>query len=269
MFSSKSLDTNNQSILQERLNISMIMTPKDELKVCQLNDNICKLIKNNTDNFTYLPVLDNLKNFIGVVNVSDKINDYSNKQTVQKFFQPISEKLIIGGNSSIIDFIKNIEDEPYKLVISKNKVSGFVTFSDLQKIPVRVSIFSLITELEIAISKFISNKFDDDDDWIKLLSKGRKEKIDLKISQIKQNDNFVSKIIFTELSDKLDIILKLKLLKLSGKTQKKQFEEITKIRNKVAHSSDYADSREACNDTSKTVNFISNLLDDISHLKIN
>ena len=124
MFSSKSLDTNNQSILQERLNISMIMTPKDELKVCKLNDNICKLIKNNTDNFTYLPVLDNLKNFIGVVNVSDKINDYSNKQTVQKFFQPISEKLIIGGNSSIIDFIKNIEDEPYKLVIRKIKFQG-------------------------------------------------------------------------------------------------------------------------------------------------
>ena len=68
---------------------------------------------------------------------------------------------------------------------------------------------------------------------------------------------------------RIDSFLKLKLLKLSGNVQKKHFEEITKIRNKVAHSSDYADSREACNDTSKTVNFISNLLDDISHLKIN
>ena len=269
MFSSKSLDINYQSILQERLNISMIMTPKNELKVCKLNDNILKLIKNNTESFTYLPVIDNSKNFIGVVNILKEINDFAKSQTVENFFQPISEKLIIGGNSSIIDFIKNIKEEPFKLVISKNKVSGFVTFSDLQKIPVRVSIFSLITELEIAISTFISNKFDNDNHWMKLLSKGRKEKINLKISQIKENDNYVSKIIFTELSDKLDIILKLKLLKLSGKVQKKYFEEITKIRNKVAHSSDYADSRENCNDTSKTINFISNLLDDISNLKIN
>ena len=30
MFSSKSLDINYQNILQERLNISMIMTPKGE-----------------------------------------------------------------------------------------------------------------------------------------------------------------------------------------------------------------------------------------------
>ena len=120
MFSSKSLDINYQSILQERLNISMIMTPKDELKVCKLNDNILKLIKNNTESFTYLPVIDNSKNFIGVVNILKELNDFSKNQTVENFFQPISEKLIIGGNSSIIDFIKNIEEEPFKKPLLKD-----------------------------------------------------------------------------------------------------------------------------------------------------
>ena len=262
------LDINFQNSLQDRLNISMIMTPKGELKVCKLNDKVNKLFDNNTESFTYLPVIDNSNNFIGVINILNRVDEVSLKQNVKDHFQPISEKVIIGGNSTIIDFLKNIEKEPFKLVVSKNNVSGFVTFSDIQKIPVRVSIFSLITELEIAITSFVSKKFKNDKNWMKLLSEGRIEKINLKIDQIKNNDNFVSKIIFTELPDKLDIILKLKLLKISAKQQKKYFEEITKLRNKVAHSSDYADSLKNCIKTSKTVNFILKLLNEISHFKI-
>jgi len=83
-----------------------------------------------------------------------------------------------------------------------------------------------------------------------------------------KSEKFVSKIIFTELPDKLDIILKLKLLKISAKQQKKYFEEITQLRNKVAHSSDYADSLKNCIKTSKTVNFILKLLNEISNFKI-
>ena len=266
MFTLNSTEINNQSFLQERLNISMIMTPKNELKVCNLNDDVNDLIKNNIENFTYLPVIDNKNSFIGVIDILNQSKITTTKK-VKDYFYPISEKLIIGGNSTIIDFLKNVENEPFKLVISKSNVSGFVTYSDIQKIPVRVSIFSLITELEIIISNFISNKFHNDD-WMDHLSTGRVEKIKEKIKEFKDNDNYVSKIIYTELPDKLDIISKLKLLNISRKELKKQFNEITKLRNKVAHASDYADTRENCNNTSITINFILMLLEQISNFEI-
>ena len=100
------------------------------------------------------------------------------------------------------------------------------------------------------------------------LSTGRVEKIKEKIKEFKDNDNYVSKIIYTELPDKLDIISKLKLLNISRKELKKQFNEITKLRNKVAHASDYADTRENCNNTSITINFILMLLEQISNFEI-
>ena len=73
---------------------------------------------------------------------------------------------------------------------------------------------------------FISNKLHNDD-WMDYLSTGRVEKIKEKIKEFKDNDNYVSKIIYTELPDKLDIISKLKLLNISRKELKKQFNEIT------------------------------------------
>ena len=88
MFTLNSTEINNQSFLQERLNISMIMTPKNELKVCDLNDDVNDLIKNNIENFTYLPVIDNKNSFIGVIDILNQSKITTTKK-VKDYFYPI------------------------------------------------------------------------------------------------------------------------------------------------------------------------------------
>ena len=253
-----------QELLQNRLNISIIMTPRNELKTCKLSDKIYDLIKNNLENFSFLPVVDTVENIIGVINLKNK--NFAPNNYVQDIYTPINEKIIIGGNSSINEFIKNIIDEPFKLVISKNEISGLVTMSDMQKIPVRVSIFSLIIELEIMMSNLIVKLYPKEDDWMKLLTISRRNKLNEEELAVKRSDNFVSKIIFTQFGDKAKIIVKSKIFSFTSKRLKKKFEDIRKLRDIVAHSSEFAETDEMCFSASRAVNFTLLLLSETSNL---
>ncbi len=254
-----------QELVQNRLNVSIIMTPRNELKTCLLSDKIDNLIKNNLENFSILPVADNLQNIIGVLNLKNK--QILKNNSVKEFYEPINEKIIIGGNSNINEFIKNVREEPFKLVISKNEISGLVTMSDMQKIPVRVSIFSLIIELEIMMSDLIIKLYPNEESWMNLLTNSRRNKLNDEELKVKKSDNFVSKIIFTQFGDKAKILEKSKCFSFTTQKQlKKQFEDIRKLRDLVAHSSEFAETDEMCFSASRAVNFTLSLLSEISIL---
>lgn len=232
-----------QELVQNRLNVSIIMTPRNELKTCLLTDKIDDLIKNNLEDFSFLPVTDNSGNIIGVLNLKNK--KLLKNNLAREFYEPINEKIIIGGNSNINEFIKNVKEEPFKLVISKNEISGLVTMSDMQKIPVRVSIFSLIIELEIMMSDLISKLYPNEESWMKLLTISRRNKLNEEEIKVKKSDNFVSKIIFTQFGDKAKILEKSKCFSFTTQKQlKKKFEDIRKLRDLVAHSSEFAETDE-------------------------
>ena len=100
------------------------------------------------------------------------------------------------------------------------------------------------------------------DDWVKSLTKGRLKKIENKIQDVKNQDNFVSMILLTELVDKFEILKKMKILQFSGKQLDKKFRNISLLRNNVAHSSDFADTKIGCLETSESIKFILELLNE-------
>ena len=253
-----------QEIVQNRLNVSIIMTPRNKLKTCKLSDRIGNLIKNNLENFSFLPVIDNLENIVGIFDIKNA--DITGNNSVKDFYEPINEKIIIGGNSNINEFIKNVKEEPIKLVISKNEISGLVTMSDMQKIPVRVSIFSLIIELEIMMSDLILKLYPNEESWMKLLTISRRDKLNEEELKVKKSDNFVSKIIFTQFGDKAKILEKSRVFSFTQKQLKRKFEDIRKLRDLVAHSSEFAETEEMCYSASRAVNFTLMLLTEITIL---
>ena len=67
--------------------------------------------------------------------------------------------------------------------------------SDMQKIPVRVSIFSLIIELEIMMSDLIIKLYPDEESWMNLLTISRRNKLNEEEIKVKKSDNFVSNML--------------------------------------------------------------------------
>lgn len=82
-----------------------------------------------------------------------------------------------------MDFIEEIDAKPYRLVVAGGGIAGIVTWSDLQKLPVRASLFGLITGLELAMSRAIRLRYLDGEEWLRQLDDNEQRKIERRIGR--------------------------------------------------------------------------------------
>jgi hypothetical protein len=247
----------NQSIkvleqIQQRLSVSMIMTPRSDLRTCKSNDTVESVISTNHQEFTWFPVVTGDGRISQVFDAS-LCRDAPNNAFVSDFCVPINESLIIGGDASIYEFIDAADKQKFRLVVSGNEVSGLVTISDLQQLPVRVAIFSLITNLEIVLADVITSQYPDDNDWIKKLSPNRQAKLQAAVDRSRKSDLAVSKMVLTQFADKTSLAIKLDLIDLPNVKLRELFEKINMLRNEIAHSANFADDDQKATELCSTV----------------
>ena len=185
--------------------------------------------------------MDNDGGFLGLYEAERWFGKEAPCEPIDDDFEPFSESHVIGADASIIDFVMTADKRPTRLVVSGDRVAGLVSLSDLQHLPVRAAIFTLITGLEIAMAKRIEEEWHGNDTgWLELLSEGRQAKLSHEMKAAREKDGFVSAIVFTQISDKATIIRKRKLAPGSGR----EFDAIRDLRNNIAHSNYYAETPE-------------------------
>ena len=230
--------------VQRGLTVEMIMTPRDRLMTCQRDDNSRKVVDRNTERYSYLPVVDGNSRILGLYQAERWFEEEAPDQPIGDDFEPFSEDLVIGANASIIDFVRAADDRSTRLVVSGRQVAGLIGLSDLQQLPVRAALFTLITSLEMAMADRITAEWPDSaDDWLKLLNDKQRREVCKNIREAKQYDGFVSEIVHTQLADKGTIIRKKELIPISKTKLRRHFTEICNLRNQVAHANDYALTR--------------------------
>ena len=220
----------------------------------------------NEDHFSFLPVVDDTerKRFLGLYRAERWFGDEAPDEPIRHDFELLSEDHMIGADASIIEFVMTSDERPARLVVSGNEVTGLVSLSDLQRLPVRAAIFTLITSLEIAMAERIETEWPDDPTgWLELLSDQRRDEVLKKIGTAKQEDGFVSAIMFTQLSDKATVLCKEKLVSGSGKQLKRGFNEIRDLRDHLAHANYYAETSEAARQVCQVVRKIRRIQADL------
>jgi len=83
---------------------------------------------------------------------------------------------VISSDFRLIDLFPLLIREDYLLVLEKNSLSGYITFSDLDKMPVKLSLFALLLEFEANISSKL-RKIENLDAYLVLLSDSSINKI--------------------------------------------------------------------------------------------
>jgi len=68
---------------------------------------------------------------------------------------PLSEDDMIGADASIVAFVRDADRHKCRLVVSGCEINGLVSLSDLQKLPVRAALFTMVTHLEMVMANFI------------------------------------------------------------------------------------------------------------------
>jgi len=149
---------------------------------------------------------------------------------------------LISNATPLIDVLSILRDKNRVFVLSGDIVTGIITRADLQKPPVRILLFGLVSLLEIHLS-YLIRKYYPADTWKKKLKEQRLASAEkLMKERVGRNEN-LDLIDCLQFCDKRDLATKhpkiCQILHFESKTPGlKLLGGIRKIRNKLAHSQD-------------------------------
>ena len=133
---------------------------------------------------------------------------------------------------------------PCRLVLAGASISGLVSLSDLQKLPVRAALFALITGFEITRAEAIREKFVEGESWMACLNGGRRDLMQDEIAKSKNDDGFVDALLFTQFCDKKEIVIESFQFGSSKTRLRKRLDKIQELRDGIAHANEYAATPE-------------------------
>lgn len=111
----------------------------------------------NVNDYSALPVVEGGDRIIGLYNAARWFTDTVPPEPVGNDFTPISEDILIGADASIFDFLRTADSNPTQLVVREHGITGLISLSDIQQLPVRAALFTLITGFEMAMAALIQN----------------------------------------------------------------------------------------------------------------
>jgi hypothetical protein len=230
------------------LTVELIATPRAALKTCSLKDEIAQVITGNIEQYDYLPVIKTGcgegEGIAGLLFAKAFLADVDLVGTVEDHFRPLSEDLLIGADSSILDFIIDADLKPCRLVVSGARIFGLVSLSDLQRLPVRAALFALVTGFEITMMEAIRRWFENEDDWMNSLSDNRREFLNEQKKKSFSQDGLINSLLFTQFADKKRLVTMRYPGQRSKASLKDILDKVEKLRDFVAHANDYAATPE-------------------------
>jgi hypothetical protein len=135
-----------------------------------------------------------------------------------------------------------LSEKPRLFVTSFGEVGGIVTRSDLQKPPVRMWLFGMVTVIEMGFIRMIDTKYADGG-WTQFLSEGRLDKAKALLEERKRRSQDLSLLDCLQFGDKGQIIVRDEELREQvGFRSRNRGEEVVKrlgaLRDNLAHSQD-------------------------------
>jgi hypothetical protein len=243
--------------LQDELSVQLISTPRRLFKTCYAHELAADVAARYEREFDFLPVLkpginDNGPLIIGLLDLSMHPNT---SVAVEEVMSPLSEDNLIGADAGILEFLRDADQRPCRLIVAGSAITSLVSLSDIQRLPVRASLFAMITHLEMTMADAI-RRVHKNTEWITKLAPQRVTKIDEEMKQSKLNDCFVDPLLFAQFGDKVTIVRKSEALVDSKTKFEKDMKSAQDLRNRLAHANEFASTRVAAADVCRTIRAI-------------
>ncbi|WNF38804.1 hypothetical protein RJD24_10440 [Bacillaceae bacterium IKA-2] len=219
-------------------NLSAVLIA-EEIQICSLIDDAreIKIIMEKFD-FDYYGVEKNGK-VVGYI-----IQSELGEGLISNYIRPFLTEDLISESTSLIELLKILKEKDPIFVLEKNQVRKLITIADLQKQPIRMLVFGLVSLLEMRLLELIKEYYPNKDEWKGLINKSRLKKAN-EVYEIRKGKNEgLGLIDCLQLSDKGTIIKKTpKLLGALGFHSIGEvnvfFSSIEDLRNNTAHSQKY------------------------------
>lgn len=151
---------------------------------------------------------------------------------------------LVSANTPISQCLEHIVRRERLFVLDSSGVRKIVALADLSKQPVRIMLFAAVSLLEMAMLSRIQERFPEEE-WKKLLSPGRVEKVRDLLAERKRKGHDIDLSDCLQISDKAKILLNCSQTycewDFKSKTlANKFFDRLNGLRDQLAHAQDPA-----------------------------
>lgn len=169
-------------------------------------------------------------------------NDFNKDGVCKDFYRTFSPAEMVSESTPLLQTLEILNESQRIFILEGNRVNKVVTLADLQKQPIRMLLFGLISLFEMQANRMIK-EYLPDDAWQHHLQMERVEKAKNLFTERKSRNEAIELCDCLQICDKRDVIIndpKLsKLLGIESKTKGKTFfKDLEKLRNNLAHSQD-------------------------------
>lgn len=165
----------------------------------------------------------------------DELNDGQ----IQKYTKRIKHEYIISDSTPIAGIINILSQKDFSFVISGNQITGIITKADINKPPVRIYLFGMISLFELHLNRWI-NHFYKENSWKPILSEKRMEETSTIFNLRKGKNQELTLLECLQLCDKRELLSKCEPFTKEFSYSKKQLtdfvKKVEKLRNELAHS---------------------------------
>jgi hypothetical protein len=156
-----------------------------------------------------------------------------------KQFRPAE---IIASTTSLIELLPLLRFKTHLFVLERTKLTSLVTRADLQKSPVRMLLFGLVSLLEMYLVEMVRLCYPGDS-FREKLAPGRLERAEKLLSALTGEDEETDLAGCLKMADKRDLLIQvpgfLEFFSLGdGKQASKRFKEMERLRDNLAHGQD-------------------------------
>jgi hypothetical protein len=195
---------------------------------------------------------------IGYV-AADDIHDGDFK----KYINEIGQELIISDSTPIAEIFALLSSRSFCFVIYGNNIVGIITRADINKPPVRIYVFGIISLLEMHLNSWI-NHFYPNNSWVSKVGNKRMDDAKKLYEQRKGNNQELTLLECLQFCDKRDLLKQvddfLGMFNFSKNKFKIYMEKAETIRNELSHSQNSIISNLEWNEFIKTMEIVEKFL---------
>jgi hypothetical protein len=156
--------------------------------------------------------------------------------------QPFEEGDVVADSLGFPELVMRLNERPRLFVNVLGQVGVIVTKTDLQKPPVRMWLFGMITIIEMGLTRLIEAAYPDGL-WRQGLSEGRLQKAETLLEERKRRNQELDLLDCLQFSDRGQIVLRNEELRIkagfvSRNRGEQTVKELEALRNNLAHSQD-------------------------------
>ena len=241
------------------------------LVTCRIGDRVDEVVRRaDAQEFDHLPVRDGDK-IVGLlkrraVAAGKCLSAKGSGELVRNAFDTLDETNIIAADAGILVFLLNAKASPCRLILDGDRVTGLVSKSDLQKLPVRALLFHVVTHLELEMAAWIRRHFSEESSWLAVLSKDRRKCVEDRYGALAESKLAIDRLTATMFADKRSVLLKLGEFSTSCSQAEKDLKRIEELRDTLAHSGDYALTEDSADRMIETVATARSWIETLSNL---